>query len=130
MDDETRLPDAPAETVVLYRPVGVKELDLIRASGFTGFPPRLVGQPFFYPVTNEAYAAQIARDWNVKDPASGHRGFVTRFRVLADFLRHYHAKQVGAAMHQEYWIPAEDLDEMNGNIVGSIEVIAEFPEPC
>jgi len=29
-------------------------------------------------------------------------------------------------MHQEYWIPAEELLQFNQNIVGSIEVIAEF----
>lgn len=27
-------------------------------------------------------------------------------------------------MHQEYWIPAEDLPKFNRNIVGLIEVIA------
>ena len=32
-------------TVTLYRPVGQKELDLIEASGWTGFPPRLEWQP-------------------------------------------------------------------------------------
>lgn len=37
------------KTTVLYRPVGQKELDLIAASGFLGFPPRLPGQPIFYP---------------------------------------------------------------------------------
>ena len=29
-------------------------------------------------------------------------------------------------MHEEYWIPAKDLEEFNRNIVGKIEVIAEF----
>lgn len=29
------------------------------------FPPRLPDQPIFYPVLTEAYAVQIARDWNV-----------------------------------------------------------------
>ena len=29
-------------------------------------------------------------------------------------------------MHQEYWIPAEDLAEFNLNIVGMIEVVAEY----
>ena len=29
------------ETAVLFRPVGQKELDLIRESAFTAFPPRL-----------------------------------------------------------------------------------------
>lgn len=121
--------DQQDETVTLYRPVGLKELGLIRESGFKAFPPRLPEQPIFYPVANEAYATQIARDWNVKDPASGFRGFVTRFRVLADFMRRYAPKQVGAAVHQEYWIPAGELAEFNENIVGLIEVIAEFPEP-
>jgi hypothetical protein len=110
----------------LYRPVGQKELDLIRESGFRAFPPRLPHQPIFYPVLNEAYAAQIARDWNTKDEASGYAGYVTRFRVRAEFLQRYDVHTVGNARHQEYWVPAEDLAELNANLVGPIEVIAEF----
>ena len=111
------------ETVTLYRPVGPAELKLIRQSGCREFPARLPHQPIFYPVLSEAYATQIARDWNV--PESG-AGFVTRFQVNAEFLLRYEVHQVGAAIHQEYWIPAEDLTDFNRNIVGSIEVIAEF----
>jgi hypothetical protein len=107
----------------LYRPVGPAELELIKASGWREFPPRLPDQPIFYPVTNEAYAAQIARDWNVK--ASG-AGFVTRFDVDAVYLSRYNVEKVGGAIHTEYWIPAEDLAEFNRHIVGAIEVIAEF----
>jgi hypothetical protein len=44
------------ETITLWRPVGPAELDLIRASGMTAFPPRLPDQPIFYPVTTEDYA--------------------------------------------------------------------------
>jgi hypothetical protein len=33
---------------------------------------------------------------------------------------------VGSSIHREYWVPAEDLPEFNRNIVGKIEVIAEF----
>ena len=109
--------------VTLYRPVGPKELELIGASGWSGFPPRLPGQPIFYPVTNEAYAVQIARDWNVKESGAG---FVTRFQIDADFLGRYMVQQVGAAIHKEYWIPAEDLDEFNQHLLGKIEVTAEF----
>ena len=36
------------ETTVLFRPVGQKELDLIRESDFSAFPPRLPEQPIFY----------------------------------------------------------------------------------
>jgi hypothetical protein len=117
----------------LYRPVGQAELDLIRAAGMRAFPPRLSWQPIFYPVLNEVYATEIARDWNTKDPASGYAGYVTRFGVRADFLAPYEAKVVGSQRHQELWIPAEDLAALNENIVGLIEVIAEFrgraPEP-
>ena len=35
------------ETVVLFRPVGPKELALIEASGYRAFPPRLCWQPIF-----------------------------------------------------------------------------------
>ena len=30
------------------------------------------------------------------------------------------------ALHQEYWIPAQDLEEFNQNIVGLIEVLTEY----
>ncbi len=114
------------DTVTLYRPVGPKELELIQGSGFSAFPPRLPEQPIFYPVLNQEYAEQIARDWNAKDARTEYRGFVTRFRVKATFLGRYSPKQVGAVIHQEYWIPAEDLPEFNANIVGPIEVVSEF----
>jgi hypothetical protein len=111
------------ETVTLYRPVGPKELGLIADSGYREFPPRLPEQPIFYPVLNEEYARQIARDWNVK--ASG-SGYVTRFQVSKEFLDRYEVQIVGGSVHQEYWIPAEDLLEFNCNIVGKIEIIVEF----
>ena len=114
---------AAVETTILYRPVGPQELALIEQSGFREFPPRLPEQPIFYPVLNEEYAVQIARDWNVR--ASG-AGFVTRFAVRADFVRRYPAQQVGGRVHQELWVPAEELAEFNRNIVGQIEVVAEF----
>jgi hypothetical protein len=74
-------------------------------------------------VLNEEYARQIAKEWNV--PANG-AGYVTRFAVRNSFVEKYAPRQVGAAVHQELWIPAEHLSEMNRNIVGLLEVIAEF----
>ena len=112
-------------TITLYRPTGQKELDLIEASGWREFPPRLPEQPIFYPVLNEAYATQIARDWNAKHNRPP-VGYVTRFQVRADYLARYEAQVVGGAVHEEYWIPAGELPEFNRNIVGNIEVIAEY----
>ena len=91
------------------------------------FPPRLPEQPFFYPVTNEAYATQIARDWNTKDEASGFVGYVLLFRVRAEFLEErYEVRTAGAAMHKEYWVPSEDLELFNQNIEGPIEIVAKY----
>jgi len=113
------------ESVVLFRPVGQQEFDLIKQSNNTKFPPRLPEQPIFYPVLNEEYATQIARDWNAKYNETK-CGYVTRFRVRKSFLDRYEARIVGGTIHSEYWIPAEDVDEFNQNIIGKIEVIAEF----
>ncbi len=110
-------------TTTLYRPVGPKELALIEESGWTKFPPRLAQQPIFYPVMNEEYAIQIARDWNVA--ASG-SGFVTKFEVKADYLNKFEMQNVGGQIHNELWVPAEELDDFNSNIVGKIEVTKSF----
>ncbi|MFG6485618.1 hypothetical protein ACG04R_02980 [Roseateles sp. BYS78W] len=112
-----------ADVVVLYRPTGPEELALVEQSGFRAWPPRLPDQPIFYPVTNEDYAIQIARDWNV--PASGY-GCVTRFEVKAEFMAEFPVQQVGGGLHTEWWVPAERLEELNANIVGLIEVVREF----
>lgn len=111
------------DVVTLWRPVGPQELELIEGSGMRAFPPRLPDQPIFYPVLSEAYAIQIARDWNV--PASG-AGYVTRFDVLKSFLDRYRVEHAGSKAHLEYWIPAEDLADFNRAIVGGIEVTAAF----
>ncbi len=65
----------------------------------------------------------IARDWNVKHSGAG---YVTRFQVRRDFLDRYEVHQVSGRTILEYWIPAEDLDAFNENIVGTIEVVAEY----
>ena len=72
---------------------------------------------------NEEYARTIARDWNVKQSGSG---YVTRFQVRSDYLARYEVQTVGGSICKELWIPAEELFEFNQNIVGTIEVIAEF----
>ena len=111
------------EVVELWRPTGPEEIELVRASGSLRWPPRLPDQPIFYSVLNQDYATRIARDWNVK--ASG-VGFVTRFRVRKSFLDRYDVQQVGGETILEYWIPAEDLEDLNDNIVGTIEEVARF----
>ena len=112
-----------SDTITLWRPVGPAELRLIEGASYRAFPPRLPEQPIFYPVLNEGYAVQIARDWNVKADGAG---YVTRFEVRRDFIDRYPVQQAGGRDHLEYWIPAEDLVAFNNAIVGQITVVAEF----
>ena len=75
------------------------------------------------PKERDLIAASGSREF----PASG-AGYVTRFKVRNVFLARYAIQTVGSSVHQELWIPAEDLAEMNRNIVGLIEIIAEYKQ--
>ncbi|MBR6850018.1 MAG: hypothetical protein IKM88_07280 [Lachnospiraceae bacterium] len=114
--------------MILYRPVGTKELELIERSGYRAFPPRLPDQPIFYPVLNEKYASESARDWNVKYN-DDHKGYVTEFEVDDAYISQYEPHVVGMEYHKELWVPAEELETFNKHIVGQIRVIKEYPEP-
>ena len=110
----------------LYRPVGLKELTLISESGWRRFPPRLHWQPIFYPVLNQPYAEQIASEWNTWDAFSGYCGVVTAFEIDEAFLSKYSIQDVGAAEHDELWVPAEDLETFNDQIVDRIRVVNAY----
>lgn len=111
--------------MILYRPVGTKELELIQESGCTKYPPRLPDQPIFYPVLNEKYATEIASGWNVKYN-SDHKGYVTKFEIDDAYFLQFEVHTVGASYHQELWVPAEELDAFNQHIIGKIQIISEF----
>jgi hypothetical protein len=107
----------------LFRPVGLKELLLIKNSGWTKFPPRLPEQPIFYPVLNEEYATQITKDWNVKSTGFG---FVTKFNIDDEYFNTFEIHNVGAKIHNELWVPARQLNEFNKHIIGKIEITKSF----
>jgi hypothetical protein len=113
------------DTTMLFRPVGPEELHLIAESNYRAFPPRLPAQPIFYPVLNEEYATQVARDWNATNPRIS-AGYVTKFHVKTAYLERFEVHTVGSALHRELWVPADQLSEFNANIVGPIKNIAEF----
>ena len=110
--------------MILYRPVGLKELELIAQANFKAFPPRLPEQPIFYPVLNFEYAEQIARDWNTT--SNSFAGFVTKFEVEDDYVKQFDVQVVGSRIHQELWVPAEELAEFNCHIIGTITVEAAY----
>ena len=107
----------------LYRPVGQAEYDLIAQSGFTAYPPRLPEQPIFYPVLNERYAREIAEKWNKRYPDAQYAGYVTSFEIDDGYISQFPVQTVGASYHQELWIPAEELENFNRHIIGTITIL-------
>ncbi len=114
------------KTQTLYRPIGEKELILIQESEYKAFPPRLEWQPIFYPVLNEEYASEIAKKWNTNDEFGNYLGFVTAFDITEEEFRKYKIENVGGPIHNELWVPAEDLEQFNKSIIGQIRVINVF----
>src|SRR5262245_58036741 len=106
--------------MILYRPVGLQELELIYDSGMKAFPARLPQQPIFYPVLQLEYARQIASDWNTS--SGGSAGYVTQFKVEDSYIAQFEKHAVGSSQHEEFWIPAEELEKFNGHIIGHIQV--------
>ena len=103
------------------------ELRLIHEADLRGFPPRLPEQPIFYPVLRLGYAAQIVRDWNTKSRSFA--GFVTRFEVEDDYVSRFDRRIVGGCEHEELWVPAEEIEEFNGRIVGRVGVGSAYFGP-
>src|SRR5215216_2639019 len=107
--------------MILYRPVGLQELELIYDSGMKAFPARLPQQPIFYPVLDLEYARQIASDWKAKSGQSA--GYLTQFKVEDEYVSHFEKHTVGGSQHQEFWIPAEEVEEFNQHIIGHVKVL-------
>lgn len=111
--------------MLLYRPVGLRELELVAESGFAAFPPRFAWQPIFYPVLTIEYARAIITQWNRTEAEAGYCGFVTAFDLDDAFAARYPVQQLGGGpVYRELWVPAAELDEFNAHIVGRIEVVA------
>ncbi len=116
--------------MILFRPVGLRELELIAESGYRAYPPRLSWQPIFYPVLTREYARAIITQWNSKESEAGHCGFVTEFEIDDSFVARYPVQQLGGCpIYRELWVPAEELAEFNARIIGPIRVIESVYGP-
>jgi hypothetical protein len=114
--------NSAAETVTLYRPIGMREMTLLRDAGWRAFPPRSRGQPSLCMLTDQTEARQIAREWLV--PVGG-AGFVARFTVAAAFLQRAEP-QSDDVLPMDYVIPARELGRLNEHLSGPIELIEAF----
>ena len=110
--------------MILYRPVGLQELELIYDSGMEAFPARLPQQPIFYPVLELEYARQVASDWNVN--SGQFAGYITEFKVEDSYIGQFEKHTVGGSQYQEFWIQAEEIEEFNRHITGHIRLLEGY----
>lgn len=109
--------------MILYRPVGLNELEAIAASGYRTFPPRPLHQPIFYPVLSREHADQIARNWNQYDPTCNYAGFVVAFEIDDEYASRFEIHVAGNdKSNRELWVPADQLEEFNSHIIDRISV--------
>ncbi len=117
--------------MTLYRPVGLKELELVAASSWRAYPPRLHWQPIFYPVVTAEYARAIVTQWNSREADAGHCGFVTAFDIDDAFVSRYPVQQLGGGpTFRELWVPAEELVEFNAHLLGPVRVVGSVYGPA
>jgi len=110
--------------MILWRPVGMRELALVFEADMKVFPPRLPEQPIFYPVLVEAYADQIASTWNTaEDPFAG---YVLEMEIHDDYASRFEPQTVGGTRHRELWVPAEELGEFNRQMVKPLSARRAF----
>jgi hypothetical protein len=114
------------QTTILYRPAGQEELDLVKKSGFKAFPPAVEAQPVLNFLESEEYATFIARQVDANKSSSGYIGYVLSVSVHTDFITQFAIRKEGSAIALEYEIPADRIIQFNENIVGMIELIAQY----
>lgn len=86
------------------------------------FPLQVKGEIFIPPVTEEAYAGQTAQEL-----ANNHYGsaYVVEFHVNAEWLLAY-APTTNENGHTFYPLPAHELEALNAQLNGEINVTAQF----
>ena len=109
-------------TTALWRPMGQQELRLVREAGGRRWPALRSHQTHFFPMLDEDFAIRAAQNWNLFGPVR----YVARFHVETGFLGRYSTRSFGGSATPMLWVAAEELDEFNAHIVGSIEVVHEF----
>ena len=55
---------------------------------------------------------------------------MTRFEVDDAYIVRFPVQTVGADYHQELWVPAEELEELNQHILDKIEIVKTIDGAC
>lgn len=98
----------------LYRVIDDGELNALRALGFRKFPA--CGEAAFYPMLSRHFALESLRQ---RPPG---RQYLTQFKICAVYARSFEVQTLCGEVHDELWVPAEELPVFNEKIVGKISL--------
>ncbi|MCU0321299.1 MAG: ADP-ribosylation/crystallin J1 [Chitinophagaceae bacterium] len=114
------------QLTTLYYLIDQKELNQIVESNYKKIPPRANDQNMFYPLLNQAYAEQIAHDWNNNGFYATYAVHVIAVDMLTAYLEQFPVQQVGNEMEKELWILSTELEKFNAQIMGRIKLVKSF----
>ncbi|WP_163832084.1 hypothetical protein [Spartinivicinus ruber] len=113
------------KTTALFRPIGPEQFEALKNLGFSQIPSHVFGQKFFYPLLHESFAKQIAQEWYL--PKHG-QAYVIRLEIASSYLEQFEVKRIGGPEHTEYRIPIEEQTNFSRELVGNIEIVAEYQQ--
>lgn len=107
--------------MLLFRPIGLYELEWIHFHKFKSFKDRFISGATFDLLLDEEIAEKIARESYPKEEAFGFAGYVARIDVDSEYISKFVAEDT-----QDVRVPVLDFDEFNSHINGDIEVTHAF----
>jgi len=102
----------------LYRVIDASELAALQALHFRKFPA--CAEPVFYPTLTRHFALETLRQ---TAGISTQKGYLTCFKICARYVRDFEVQTLSGEIHDELWVPAEELPVFNEKIVGRISLL-------
>lgn len=110
----------------LFRPTGLKDLQVARDAGWSARPAYRPDRSTFYPVTSQRSAEQIALDRTSVLPASDGPGPVTRFATSMDCAAGHPGHLAGSKEDDEPRVAADALSASKTKPVEPVSVALPY----
>ncbi|RDH45504.1 hypothetical protein [Zooshikella ganghwensis] len=111
------------KTTTLYRPIGPEQLAHLKQRDFAAFPGEEMQQKFFYPLLHESFARRLALEWYLPQFGAAH---IVSFDINSHYLEQFEVKRIGGPEHTEYRIPVTQIDRLNKQLLGKIQLLSSY----
>lgn len=115
--------DAVPNTLTLYKNLSPQQFAGAIKNDWRRFARLPEEQLIFSPKLYRAHAEMLARQL---DACMHTAGYVVAFSVDAEYMQRFSCKSLAYDEQLEYWIPAEEILDLNQHINGNIYPVAMF----